>query len=79
MSDPAEPLATRPLTVPQPDRLSQDHPDYEAILRAHAAALDAGADTYVDPPSGLTVLTADYLARRGFCCNSGCRHCPYAI
>ena len=23
------------------------------------------------------VFTADYLARRGYCCGSGCRHCPY--
>ena len=37
----------------------------------------AGADTYVDPRSGYTVLTAGYLARRGHCCESGCRHCPY--
>ena len=40
-------------------------------------ALTAGADTYVDPRSGYTVLTAAYLARRGHCCDSGCRHCPY--
>ena len=45
--------------------------------RAHAAALQTGEDTYADPPTGLTVLTAGYLARRGFCCDSGCRHCPY--
>ncbi|HEX4163077.1 MAG TPA: DUF5522 domain-containing protein [Acidimicrobiales bacterium] len=77
MSESAEPLAARPLTVPHPDRLPDDHPDYEVIVRAHAAALQAGADTYVDPPSGLTVLTAGYLAGRGFCCDSGCRHCPY--
>jgi hypothetical protein len=77
MSEPAEPLAARPLTDPHPDRLSPDHPDYEAIVRAHAEALHSGADTYVDPPSGLTVLTAGYLARRGFCCDSGCRHCPF--
>jgi hypothetical protein len=77
MSEPAEPLAARPLTDPHPDRLSRHHCDYEAIVRAHTAALEAGADTYVDPPSGLTVLTAAYLARRGFCCDSGCRHCPY--
>jgi hypothetical protein len=31
----------------------------------------------VDPRSGYTVLTAAYLARRGHCCESGCRHCPY--
>ncbi len=47
------------------------------ILRAHAEALRNGADTYVDPLSGYTVLTAGYLARRGSCCESGCRHCPY--
>ena len=77
MSEPAEPLAARPLTDPHPDRLARDHSDYETIVRAHAAALQTGEDTYADPPTGLTVLTAGYLARRGFCCDSGCRHCPY--
>jgi hypothetical protein len=23
------------------------------------------------------VFTGSYLQRRGYCCNSGCRHCPY--
>jgi hypothetical protein len=23
------------------------------------------------------VFTATYLLKRGYCCNSGCRHCPY--
>jgi hypothetical protein len=32
---------------------------------------------YVDPHTGLHVLTAGYLAERGFCCGNGCRHCPY--
>lgn len=26
---------------------------------------------------GLMVFTAEYHRRRGFCCGSGCRHCPY--
>ncbi len=26
---------------------------------------------------GLMVMTADYLMRRGYCCESGCRNCPY--
>lgn len=26
---------------------------------------------------GLMVLTDAYLRRRGYCCNNGCRHCPY--
>lgn len=25
----------------------------------------------------LIVFTAQYHLRRGFCCGSGCRHCPY--
>ena len=27
--------------------------------------------------NGLMVFTADYHLRRGYCCGSGCRHCPY--
>lgn len=26
---------------------------------------------------GLFVFTAKYLSDRGFCCGSGCKHCPY--
>ncbi|MFD2200303.1 DUF5522 domain-containing protein [Shivajiella indica] len=26
---------------------------------------------------GLMVFTAQYHLKRGFCCGSGCRHCPY--
>ena len=25
----------------------------------------------------LMVFTAAYHLKRGYCCNSGCRHCPY--
>jgi hypothetical protein len=70
-------LADRPLTQPHPDRLAPDDPAATEIIRVHAEALAAGADSYVDPRSGYTVLTAGYLARRGTCCESGCRHCPY--
>ena len=34
-------------------------------------------DYYVDPASGLLVFTAKYHMKRGYCCKSGCRHCPY--
>ncbi|MCW5909434.1 MAG: hypothetical protein KIT62_00080 [Cyclobacteriaceae bacterium] len=27
--------------------------------------------------NGLLVFTAAYHLKRGYCCNSGCRHCPY--
>ena len=26
---------------------------------------------------GLMVLTAKYLLERGYCCENGCRNCPY--
>ncbi len=74
-----EPLADRPLGQPHPDRLSPTRPDYGEILVAHTEAMRIGNDTYVDPTSGLTVLTAGYLARRAYCCGSGCRHCPYVV
>ena len=32
-------------------------------------------DTYYEGP--YLVFTAQYHLRRGFCCNSECRHCPY--
>jgi hypothetical protein len=34
-----------------------------------------GIDYYVE--GGLFVFTAQYLRERGYCCTSGCRHCPY--
>jgi RAB protein geranylgeranyltransferase component A len=27
--------------------------------------------------AGLMVLTAPYLLKRGYCCQNGCRNCPY--
>jgi uncharacterized protein DUF5522 len=73
----SDPLAERALTAPHRERLSPSEPGYLEIVRAHAAALERGAMFYVDPGSGLSVLTAGYLAARGHCCQSGCRHCPY--
>jgi hypothetical protein len=32
-------------------------------------------DFYMDGP--YLVFTAEYHRKRGYCCNSGCRHCPY--
>jgi Family of unknown function (DUF5522) len=70
--------APRALGEPHPSRLPLDHPDRDDILAAHAAAMEAGADTYRDPATGLSVFTAQFLADRGTCCDTGCRHCPYA-
>ncbi len=27
--------------------------------------------------NGLMVFTAAYHLKRGYCCNSGCKHCPF--
>lgn len=34
-----------------------------------------GEDFYYEGP--YMVFTAKYLRERGYCCESGCRHCPY--
>jgi hypothetical protein len=47
------------------------------VIEAHARAVAAGRDWYPDPATGFMVLTAEFLAARGECCGSGCRHCPY--
>lgn len=37
--------------------------------------LKEGVDYYLE--NGLFVFTAAFLLKRGYCCESGCRHCPY--
>jgi hypothetical protein len=34
-----------------------------------------GVDYYFE--NGFMVLTEYFLRKRGYCCNNGCRHCPY--
>jgi len=34
-----------------------------------------GEDYYYEGP--YMVFTAKFLRERGFCCESGCRHCPW--
>jgi hypothetical protein len=75
----ADELAPRPLDEPHPSRLPRDHPERDAVLAAHRAALAAGEGGYLDPATGLFVMTAGYLAERGTCCDTGCRHCPYVV
>ena len=38
--------------------------------------LKEGVDFYFNE-EGLMVLTREFLLKRGFCCHSGCLHCPY--
>lgn len=43
--------------------------------REEQVTLIENEDYYFE--NGLMVLTAHYLLRRGYCCEQGCRHCPY--
>lgn len=37
--------------------------------------LELDKDYYIE--NGLYVFTAHFHLKRGHCCESGCRHCPY--
>jgi hypothetical protein len=45
------------------------------VLTPSATEL-APEDFYYEGP--YLVFTAAYHFKRGYCCNSGCRHCPYS-
>lgn len=52
-------------------------PPSKAALDAHHAACQKQERMYEDPDTGLYVMTSVYLASKGRCCGSGCRHCPF--
>jgi hypothetical protein len=45
------------------------------MSRAHPPPLVEGVDYYMEGTK--LVFTAAYHRKRGYCCNSKCRHCPY--
>jgi hypothetical protein len=47
----------------------------EDASAANNISLREKTDYYVE--NGLMVFTAHFLRQRGYCCESGCRHCPY--
>lgn len=67
------------LAAPHPRRLDPGHPRRGEIMGCHAEAVRSGRSSYRDPVTGLTVFTAAFLADRNYCCDSGCRHCPFVI
>lgn len=73
----AQTPSRRSLFEPHPERLALDHPRRHEILSAHRTAVESGEPGYLDPVTGLFVLTAAEHVRRGHCCANDCRHCPY--
>ncbi len=51
-------------------------PTLAAPLTAPGTQL-APEDFYFEGPN--LVFTAAYHRKRGYCCGSGCRHCPYGL
>ncbi|HEX7708477.1 MAG TPA: DUF5522 domain-containing protein [Thermoanaerobaculia bacterium] len=46
-------------------------------MRDTGSDLEEGVDFYRDGP--FIVFTERYLRARGYCCESGCRHCPWGF
>ena len=62
---------------PREDRFPRSAAGYSEAMSRHRRAVTMNEAGYLDPSSGLFVLTARYLAERSWCCDNGCRHCPY--
>ncbi|MSO40020.1 MAG: hypothetical protein EXQ66_06335 [Ilumatobacteraceae bacterium] len=65
------------LTRALPQRLNANNPDFLVISQLHDEAVSQNRPCYRDPTSGYSVFTAVFLNDRGYCCESGCRHCPF--
>ena len=60
----------------KPDRIEHAAPQPASTERAAASSEPLRPeDFYMEGP--YLVFTAAYHLRRGYCCNSECRHCPY--
>ena len=53
----------------------ESRPNEVLDQQASLPLLREGQDYYVE--GGVMVFTAAYHLSRGYCCDSGCRHCPY--
>eukprot|EP00658_Telonema_sp_P-2_P055522 TRINITY_DN44134_c0_g1_i2.p1 TRINITY_DN44134_c0_g1~~TRINITY_DN44134_c0_g1_i2.p1 ORF type:complete len:325 (-),score=46.86 TRINITY_DN44134_c0_g1_i2:384-1358(-) len=65
-------VATHALQEPSPPA-----PLSPEIEKIHREAFARGNRDYTDPATGFTVFTAYTHLKRGRCCGSRCRHCPY--
>jgi hypothetical protein len=46
-------------------------------MAEHDQACASKQQGYLDPFTGLFVMTANFHIDRGYCCSRGCRHCPF--
>lgn len=53
-------------------------PEYkDCLCQKCFEELSFGEDEDFYEENGFLVFTARYHLKRGYCCESGCRHCPY--
>jgi hypothetical protein len=52
-----------------------ENEELRSALEESASVTPAEEDFYYEGP--YVVFTSAYHLKRGFCCNSDCRHCPY--
>ena len=63
-------------TMPEDsERLAASDSESDDESPTQNAEVQEGRDYYLE--NGLLVFTATFLSKRGYCCESGCRHCPY--
>ena len=58
------------MSIPEP-------PPFPGSNEAPPAAAAEASDEDFYTENGFVVFTASFLLRRGYCCENGCRHCPY--
>ena len=51
--------------------------DTEELIKEDKKNLAEKVDYYIE--NGNLVFTENYLKKRRYCCESGCRHCPYGF
>ncbi|NP_001092726.1 uncharacterized protein C1orf53 homolog [Danio rerio] len=61
-------ISASPETITDEDRI---------IHELHQDACKNEKKTYIDPVTGYNVFTEFAHRKRGRCCGSACRHCPY--
>jgi hypothetical protein len=57
---------------------SQDENNKNKSLESNTHELFGDGDFYLTP-EGYKCFTEQYHLKRGYCCQSACRHCPYGF
>ena len=58
-----------------PKDLPRVPPEPDTLIEEGLSAAESDEDCYLDGP--YLVFTEAFHLKRGYCCQSGCRHCPW--